>query len=353
MQTIGGEPVETLQQTSPLAATATRARRVLIVDDDRQTLATLQAVLEGAGFEVVCRNDLASAGQAFETHRFDLVLTDLYLGEHDLGYDVAEQARKQRPEVPVVLLTGRPSFGSACEALGRCIRDIIVKPVDPEILLAACRRTIEAVDVERRARLLEAQNRILALVAPRMIEAKDPTTSGHAERVYGYVARLAERCGVDGDDLESLRIAALLHDVGKIGVPREILCKEGPLTADERTIIQRHPGLGYEMLAGLDGCEDARLWVYQHHERWDGRGYPNQLPGDEVALPGRMLVLAEVYDALAEARSYKPAWPVPKIIAFFREEAGRHFDPDLAHMVADGLERHGKAYFAPRPHLLF
>jgi len=345
--------VETLQHASLPAAPATSTRRVLIVDDDRQTLAALQAVLEAAGFETVCRENLAGADQAFEATRFDLVLTDLYLGEHDLGYDVAERARKQRPEVPVVLLTGRPSFGSACEALGRCIRDIIVKPIDPEILLASCRRTIEAADMERRTRLLEAQNRILALVAPRMIEAKDPTTSGHAERVYRYVARLAERCGVTGDQLESLRIAALLHDVGKIGTPRAILCKEGPLTADEREVIERHPALGYEILAGLEGCEDARDWVHQHHERWDGKGYPNRLAGEDVALPGRMLILAEVYDALAEARSYKPAWPVPKIVALFREQAGQHFDPELAHMVADGLEQHGRSFFAPRSDLLF
>jgi putative two-component system response regulator len=186
-----------------------------------------------------------------------------------------------------------------------------------------------------------------------MIEAKDPTTSGHAERVVQYTDRLAERCGVSDEDRESLRMAALLHDVGKIGVPRSILCKEGPLTAAEREVIQRHPQVGYDILADLEDCEDVRLWVIQHHERWDGRGYPHGLRGEDVALPGRILILAEVYDALAEARSYKPAWPIHEIAAFFRDQAEKHFDKQLAHMVADGLEREGRRFFAPRSDLLF
>jgi len=97
----------------------------------------------------------------------------------------------------------------------------------------------------------------------------------------------------------------------------------------------------------------VRTWVYQHHERWDGKGYPNGLGGEEVALPGRILILAEVYDALAEERSYKPAWPVAKIVALFREQAGQHFDPELARLVADGLERSGKRFFAPQSDQLF
>jgi putative two-component system response regulator len=135
--------------------------------------------------------------------------------------------------------------------------------------------------------------------------------------------------------------------VGKIGIPNRILCKEGPLTSDEREVIKQHPQMGYEILAPLEDSDDVRRWVYQHHERWDGRGYPDGLAGDAVALPGRILILAEVYDALAEARSYKAAWDNNRIVEFFRAESGKHFDPDLAHLVADGLAQHGKRFFAP------
>ncbi len=328
-------------------------RRILVVDDDPLTLGTLDSILTEAGYETLCTEDADFARAILGRDSFELVLTDLYLGERNTGYEVADAARALCPDAPVVLLTGRPSFGAAAEALRSSVREIVVKPVDPEILIQTCERAIETAEMERRARFLESQNRVLAAVAPRMIEAKDPTTSGHAERVVRFADRLAERCGLGADVREKLRLAALLHDVGKIAVPRTILCKEGPLTADEREIIMRHPRVGYDILADLQDCEDVRRWVLQHHERWDGRGYPNGLARDEVDLPGRILILAEVYDALAEARSYKPAWSIAEIVEFFRDQAGRHFDPDLAAMVADGLAREGRRFFAPRAGGLF
>lgn len=336
-----------------LESPALASRRILIVDDEAVVLGTLTDIVVAAGGQPTRVAGLGAARTALSTQRFDLVLTDLYLGDDELGYDVAEAARRCRPEVPVVMLTGQPSFRGAVDALRASVREIVVKPVEPESLIAACARAIHAASAERRARMLEGQNRVLSAVVPRMIEAKDPTTSGHAERVVHYTDRLAERCGVSGEDRESLRLAALLHDIGKVGVPRTILCKEGPLDAEERKVIEQHPQVGYEILAGMEGCDDARNWVYQHHERWDGAGYPNRLRGEEVALPGRILILAEVYDALAEARSYKPAWPIQEIVAFFRKQAGGHFDPELANLVADGLEREGRRFFAPRPDLLF
>ncbi len=327
--------------------------RVLVVDDEPATLEALNRVLSQGGYRVTCHASLEPAHRALAEGGFELVLTDLYLGAKEFGYEIAETANKLRPQVPVILLTGRPSFAGACEALRSQVSEILVKPMEPEALLSVCRNTIQAAAMERTARLLEGQNRVLATVVPRMIEAKDPTTCGHSERVVGYADKLAGICGVDAEDRDSLRLAALLHDVGKVGIPEEILCKAGPLDQREREIINTHPGMGYEILAPLKGSAKVRDWVYQHHERWDGRGYPQGLAGEEVALPGRILVLAEVYDALAEARSYKSAWPVAKIIAFFRKEAGCHFDPDLAQIVADGLERQGKAFFAEQPGMLF
>jgi putative two-component system response regulator len=284
---------------------------------------------------------------------FELVLTDLYLGNSDLGHRITEVARERRPRTPVIVMTGRPTFDGAQEALRCHVDDIVVKPVDAEKLVATCRRVIRDTELERRNQELESANRVLTSVLPRTIEMKDPTTSGHAARVVGYTDRLAARCGVGAEDRQSLRLAALLHDIGKIGVPDQILTKPGPLTADEREVVNRHPAMGYEVLAPLSEHQKVRDWVYQHHERWDGKGYPQGLGGEEVALPGRILVLAEVYDALAEERSYKPAWPVAKIVALFREQAGRQFDPELARLVADGLEREGSRFFAPQSGQLF
>lgn len=172
--------------------------------------------------------------------------------------------------------------------------------------------------------------------------------SGHAARVVQIADSLAQHVGLSAAQRVSLRWASLLHDVGKMGIPGSILTKTGPLNAAERELMNRHPQIGYEVLQGLDVAEDVRQWVYQHHERWDGRGYPNGLTEDEVALPCRVLVISEVYDALVEVRSYKAAWSIPRIINFFRSEAGGQFDPDLAHTVADGLQAKGARFFTSK-----
>jgi putative two-component system response regulator len=327
--------------------------RVLLVDDEVEVLRSLHRILDGAGYAVTCANTLRLAISEMRRERFDLVLTDLYLGATDLGVQITQVARERRPFTPVIVLTGRPTFDGAKEALRNQVADIVVKPVEPEQLLATCRRVVQETEMARRNQELETANQVLASVLPRTIEMKDPTTSGHANRVVGYTDTLARRLHVSAEDRASLRLAALLHDIGKIGVPDHILQKPGQLTPDEMDIVKRHPAMGYEVLSELPEHDNVRTWVYQHHERWDGGGYPNGLHREDVALPGRILVLAEVYDALAEERSYKKAWPTARIVELFRAQAGRQFDPDLAHLVADGLEQKGPRFFAASPDLLF
>ncbi|MEO6596039.1 MAG: HD domain-containing phosphohydrolase [Planctomycetota bacterium] len=341
---------------APVGATNTLARgpqRILLVDDEADALVALGRILEGAGFTVVCASSLRQAVAVMRSEQFHLVLTDLYLGDTDFGYEITQVARERRPHTPVVLLTGRPSFDNAQEAMRSHVADMVVKPVEASKLLATCRRVIQETELAHRNQELESANRVLTSILPRTIEMKDPTTSGHAARVVGYTDTLASRCGVNDEDRSSLRLAALLHDIGKIGVPDHILTKPGPLTSAEMEVVKRHPAMGFEVLSQLTDHDNVRTWVYQHHERWDGTGYPNGLHGEDVALPGRILVLAEVYDALAEQRSYKPAWPIAKIVSLFREQAGRQFDPDLAHLVADGLEHMGYRFFAAQPGMLF
>ena len=327
--------------------------RVLVVDDEPEVLSGVRAILEPAGYRLTCRHDLTDALTVLEGSCFQLVLTDLYLGGDDLGFRLAERAKELHPPVPVVLLTGRPSFGGAQEALRSKVVEIVVKPIAPHDLVATCRRVITEAELTRRTLALEAENRILAEVLPRAIEVNEPNTHGHAERVVSYADALARRCGIPEEERRALRLASLLHDVGKIGIPNSILTKEGPLTSQEREVIQRHPAYGYEILAPLEGWQNVRDWVYQHHERWDGGGYPNGLQGEEVALPGRILIVAEVFDALVEKRSYKPPWKLSRISEYYRHQAGRQFDPDVAQLLADGLETMGRRFFARQSDTLF
>ena len=311
------------------------------------------SLLAHAGYAVTCLKSAAQAKRALAAQTFHLVLTDLYLEPEGLGFEIASAAAECDPPVPAILLTGRPSFDNAQEAMRQHFHEMVVKPLHASELLSACHRVIQNQVMLRRQADLVAQNHVLAQILPRAIEAKDPTTSGHAERVITYADQLAQRCGVSTKDRSSLRMAALLHDIGKIAVPEQILCKNGPLTTDEREVIKRHPRVGYDILSPLRDSEDIRTWVYQHHERWDGLGYPNGLRGEEVALPGRILILAEVYDALAEPRSYKTGWEPKRIADYFREQVGQHFDPELAKMVADGVERTGRRFFMPKNGQLF
>ncbi|MGE3174739.1 MAG: HD-GYP domain-containing protein [Planctomycetota bacterium] len=334
-----GEPV-----ADNCSSSGARYQRVLLVEDEDHVLTLLARILERAGFVVHATRTLADALQQLHRDDFHLVVSDLYLGA-EVAHRLAHAADQLQPRVPVVLMTGRPTFDGAATALKHRVAEIVTKPIDPDALVQTCRRAIRDHHLRARNEELEAQNQVLAGVLPRAIEAKDPTTCGHAERVVQYADVLARRCGVGEADRRELRMAALLHDVGKIGIPDRILCKPGSLTPDEREVIQRHPQMGYDILAPLREYEQVRRWVYQHHERWDGKGYPDGLAGEDVALPGRILILAEVYDALAEERSYKKAWETARIVSLFREQAGRHFDPDLAHLVADGLEGHDKRFF--------
>ncbi|GAB4139344.1 MAG: response regulator [Planctomycetota bacterium] len=330
-----------LRALPPLPASS--RPRILVVDDEPEVLASLAGML-AEEFEVETAGSLQQAMARIEHSPFDLVVTDLYLGADDLGCRLAGLSAR-RSSIPVLLLTGKPSFRGAQEALRDHVADIFVKPVDPLALRRRCRGIIQETTLARRNQELEAQNQILASVLPRAIEVKDPTTAGHAERVVGYVDTLAQRLGVGEEDRDALRLAGLLHDVGKIGIPSRILTKPGPLTAEEREVVFRHPKMGYDILEPLKHHAKMRQWVYQHHERWDGKGYPNGLQGEEVELPGRILVLAEVFDALAEPRSYKSSWEMPRIASYFREQAGRQFDPEVARFVADGIEKRGKAFF--------
>jgi putative two-component system response regulator len=340
---------------SSTPVTASPKSRVLVVDDEAEIGDTIAEFLQSGGFEVSTRRDVPGALALLAAERFDLVITDIYLDDNHLGHEVARAAAQCKPPMPVIALTGKPSMDSALEALRSHVYDYVTKPVRLDTLLALARRAIKEAQLLADNAMLHQVNDLLAKILPNAIEAKDPTTRGHSDRVVHYADRMARMCGVGEHDRASLRLAALLHDVGKIGVPGSLLTKEGPLTADERKRIQEHPEIGWRILEPLEAPSQAQVreWVYQHHERWDGRGYPRQLRGEDVALPGRILIVAEVYDALATARSYKQPWPAQKIAEFFDQEAGKHFDPDLAKRMAEGLRRQGTGFLGREPGSLF
>lgn len=166
------------------------------------------------------------------------------------------------------------------------------------------------------------------------IDAKDPYTRGHSERVAHLGRQLAEKLRLPPEDIERIYVAGLVHDVGKIGVPEAVLCKPSRLTDEEFTHIRKHPEIGHRILCGIPPLEPMLPGVLQHHERWDGRGYPHRVAGTEVHLYGRILALADTFDAMSSNRAYRPAMSRDRVLEEIRNCAGTQFDPDLAPIFA-------------------
>ncbi len=185
--------------------------------------------------------------------------------------------------------------------------------------------------------LLDAYDATLAGWA-RALELRDQETQGHSQRVTDITVKLAKALNFNGEELDNVRRGALLHDIGKMGVPDAILLKPGRLTPEERQIMEQHPVHAYQMLMPIEFLRPALDIPYCHHERWDGGGYPRGLRGDEIPLPARLFALADVWDALTSDRPYRAAMPVPEVATHIRANVGTHFDPQAAEIFFNVMD---------------
>jgi putative nucleotidyltransferase with HDIG domain len=167
------------------------------------------------------------------------------------------------------------------------------------------------------------------------LDLRDRETEGHSQRVTELSLRLARRLGVTGSDLLQIRRGALLHDIGKLGVPDAILLKPGPLSDEEWVLMRRHPAFAYEMLGSINYLRPAMDIPYCHHEKWDGSGYPQGLKGDHIPLAARIFAIADIWDALRSDRPYRPAWPETKVRAHITSLAGTHLEPRVVEAFLD------------------
>ena len=170
----------------------------------------------------------------------------------------------------------------------------------------------------------------------RAVDARDVYTGSHSQRVAELAARTARRLGLPEEEVELTRLAASLHDLGKLAIPEEILRKPGPLTEPERMVLERHPQIGFRMLESL-GVDPVADWVLHHHERWDGSGYPDGLPGDQIPLGARIIFVADAYDAMTSERVYRRRVLTEQAVAELRRCAGTQFDPEIVDALADEL----------------
>lgn len=329
--------------------------RVLIVDDEPANVQFLRHVLEGQGYEeLVAATDAAEAAERLDEIAPDVILLDLMMPGFD-GFQFMERFRAWLPPgtyVPLLVVTADSSHETRRTALAAGASDFLTKPLSPAEVRLRVRNLVRTrflhaqlrdqnVSLESRVRertveLEEARQEILDRLA-RAAEFRDDDTGQHTQRVGWLAQRLAEAMALPSGQVDLLRKAAPLHDIGKIGIPDAVLLKAGKLSPRERALMETHTEIGARILSGsrypiLQMAEEIAL---THHERWDGTGYPAGLSGKAIPIPGRIVAVADVFDSLTHVRPYKPAWTVRQTLAEIRAQAGRHFDP----MVVEALLR--------------
>jgi putative two-component system response regulator len=293
---------------------------ILVADDNWSNLDLRSEILQGQGYRVLCAVDGDQALKALHSEEIDLALLDVMMPGHT-GFEVC-RAIKSKPEtrlIPVVLVTGLRNTSDRVQGIESGADDFLNKPVKKEELLARVRSLLR---MKHFTDELESAETVLFSLAL-SIEAKDPSTEGHCDRLSKCSAALGERLGLPEELRVALRRAGVVHDVGKVAVPEHILLKPGPLDPDEWKVMKQHPVIGERICAPLKSFRHVLPIIRHHHEKLDGSGYPDGLKGEEIPLTARILQTVDIYDALATTRPYRKAMSPKEAFAMIQEEVKR------------------------------
>jgi putative two-component system response regulator len=309
---------------------------ILLADDNADVRDMLEYMLRAQGYRVVCAEDGSQALDLIGELRIDLVLMDVVMPGRS-GFSVCREIKSHAETrlIPVVLITGLVSSEDRVEGIECGADDFIHKPLHREELLARVRSLLR---LKRFTDELESAETVLFTLA-RSIEAKDPYTVGHCDRLSRYSVALAERLGLSHDQRIALRRAGIVHDIGKVAVPEHILLKPGPLNEAERAVIETHPAIGERICAPLKSFRAVLPIIRHHHERQNGTGYPDRLQGSDIPLTARILQTVDVYDALTTERPYRGALTSEHAFSIIREECRKGWWDtslvnELEHMLA-------------------
>ncbi|MDQ5816654.1 MAG: response regulator [Actinomycetota bacterium] len=362
----GADELGTAGRLAPVANEGLSS--VLVVDDEEPIRKILMRLLDRNGYDCMTAADADEARKLLRDKPFAIVLTDMNMPGVS-GLDLIMQITAEYPDIATVMITGLDDAKLANAALEMGAYGYIIKPFEPnEVLInvanALRRRSLEIENRNHRVRLeqmvkdrtselwnaiaqLENAEKELRLSREETIqklsiaaEFRDDETGQHIERMSRYCGLLAGTMDEDSERVEVLRLASQMHDVGKIGIPDQILLKPGPLTPDERVVIEKHCDIGYRILVGSKSnlLNVASTLALSHHEKFDGSGYPRGLAGEEIPIEGRIGAIADVFDALTSDRVYKRAMPLGKALDVLREGRGTHFDPDLLDLFLSSFD---------------
>ena len=312
--------------------------KILVVDDETVIRDLIVEILEEAGHHVVGVATAAEALEALLDPAISLVVSDIVM-PGTTGLEFLASARAIRPSLPVVMVTGAGTHANLSSAVALGADGLVIKPFSHDDLQSAVASALDRSrrgESELRARLLTPT---LAGALANAIEARESSLHGHCERLAALAVRLAEELGLSDDDIETVRLGAILHDVGKIGIPDRILLKPGPLTSEETALMRTHPLIGDRLLEPLEDLQRVRPVVPHHHERWDGAGYPDGLSGEEIPLAARVVSVADAVEAMSGKREHRLPMAASAIEAELRACRGTQWDPRVVDATLSLIER--------------
>ena len=309
--------------------------KILVVDDEPANLRVIKSILQHS-YQLTFAKSATDAIQLIEQDKPNLILLDIMMPDMS-GYDLCKLLKSEESTASIPIIFVSALNEELDEAMGFELGavDYITKPVSPAIVKARVKTHLSLVQADelKRTRMQVIQ------VLGRAAEYKDNETGTHVIRMSHYAKILAKAIGLSEFQAEKIMHAAPMHDIGKIGIADNILQKPGRLTDEEMAEMRKHPEIGAEILGE---CQSGLLKLAQsialtHHEKWDGSGYPNGLAGEDIPLEGRIVALADVFDALTSERPYKQAWSIEKTLDFVQTQSGIHFDPKLVTALVQNL----------------
>ncbi|HEY2326617.1 MAG TPA: HD domain-containing phosphohydrolase [Gaiellaceae bacterium] len=312
--------------------------RVLLIDDEDVVRGLMAEILESAGHDVTTAVTAENALELLDANvTFDLVVSDVMMPGLS-GLDLLENVRGRQASLPVVLVTGAGTYDTLSEALTRGAAGLVTKPFTHAELKDAAKHAIERASRSREELRERELVPTLASALANAIEARDSYLHGHCERLEAVAARLAELLGLSDGEIETVRLGAILHDVGKIGIPDRVLLKPGPLDDEERAIVETHTLIGDKLLEPLVLLEAARPIVRHHHERWDGLGYPDRLTAEEIPVAARIVAVADSIEAMTSRQLYRTPRTCAEVIVELRACSGKQWDPRVVELALQLIE---------------
>jgi putative two-component system response regulator len=324
--------------------------QILIVDDEKIICSVIAQRLKREGYSCVTAENGKEGFEYFCRGNFSLVISDIRMPEKD-GLELLRLVKAVRPNMKFIIMTAFAEIDVAVEAMHLGANDLLLKPFELELAVFSVKKALEQKKMEeelelyhknlkklvaeRTAKLQETYSTLkkahldLVKVLGEAIDAKDPYTRGHSDRVRQMSLQIARSLGFSEERLEVLEYGALLHDIGKIGIKDEILRKPGALSGEEYQTIREHPLIGVKIVEGIEFFKDKIPMIRNHHEQFDGKGYPDGLAGEAIPLEARVIAVPDAFDAMASLRPHQKTRDLEAILSEMEQNKGRQFDPAI------------------------